>query len=205
MQRPSLSVIPFRNTRRPLLQLPGSFSADVKTAQISALPEFESVQPFRQERWQQLEVFSPNVLVGYAYDLRRLAEQVLAGRRSLSSVDRAIYALTDCGSNTLTESLRDQLWHVFGVPLYELIVAPGCRLLAAECEAHDGWHLQSGIEAYRVGDHLVYDTHPLRGLYTGFKGQIDPSPCACGRPSMRLKGLAPHLPRPYERSVAAVA
>jgi phenylacetate-coenzyme A ligase PaaK-like adenylate-forming protein len=176
-----------------------------KAAQISVLPEFESVQPFRHERWHEIESFSPNILVGYAFDLRRFAEKSRARELQVPSVDRAIFALTDCGSNPLADPLRDQLWHLFGVPIYELIIAPGCRLLAAECEAHDGWHLQDGVEAYLVRDHLIYDAPPLNGLHTGFTGQIDTAPCACGRPTVRLKNLAPHLPRPFERRIAAVA
>ncbi len=205
MQRHSLGVIPFRSPRRTVLRLPLSASLGWKAAQVSVLPEFQSVQPFRPERWEEIEGFAPNILVGYAFDLRRIVEKIRAKLLQLPSVDRSIFVLTDCGSNPLDNALRDRLWHVFGVPVYELIIAPGCRVLAAECEAHDGWHLQEGVDAYLVGDHLVYDAPPVNGLHTGFTGQIETAPCACGRPSVRLKNLAPHLPRPFERTISAVA
>ncbi len=206
MKRSLLGVIiPFRSTRPPLLQLPAPNAADVKTAQISVYPEFEAAQPFRRERWSELEAFAPGILVGYSFDLERLVEKVKTKELNLPSVDRMIFALTDCGSNPISDVLRDRLWQVLGVPVYELIVAPGCNLLATECEAHDGWHLQDGAHAYLVRGELVYDAPPVAGRHTGFTGEVETSPCPCGRPSLRLKNLAPHLPRPYEHRIAAVA
>ena len=205
MKRHSFGVIPFRSAPRPCLQLPLALPPHIKAAQVSALPQFESVQPFRRERWQELAAFEPNVLVGYGFDLQRLAEKVRSQRMSLPSLNRTIFALTDCGANPISDPLREILWRTFGVPVYELIVAPGCALLAAECEAHDGYHLRDGAEAYLVGRELVCDAPPLTALRTGFTGDIETSPCACGADSARLKNLTPHLPRPHEQWVAAAA
>ncbi len=173
-------------------------------AQISVLPEFEGARPFRRERWNELESFAPAILIGYGFDLERLAEKVANAEIQLA-VSQALFALTDCGSNPISANLRETLWRVFGVPVYEMIVAPGCRLLAAECEAHDGWHVQPGASAYVVKGELVYDVPPLTNLYTGFTGDIDAQACPCGRPTERLKNLSPCLPRPYERRLAAIA
>ncbi|MDQ2843875.1 MAG: hypothetical protein M3Y72_23130 [Acidobacteriota bacterium] len=205
MKRHSLGVIPFRPNRLPGLTLPLASASGLRAAQISVLPEFESVQPFRRERWGELEAFQPRILVGYGFDLRRLTDKVQAGEIEMPLVDRAIVALTDCGSSPISDALRDHVWNVFGVPVYELIVAPGCRLLACECEAHDGWHVQEGAKAYLVKGELVYDAPPLTCAYTGFTGNIETQPCECGRKTTRLKNLTPCLPRPYERRLAAIA
>ncbi|MBV8867341.1 MAG: hypothetical protein JO210_18230 [Acidobacteriaceae bacterium] len=205
MKRHSLGVIPFRPFRLPRLRLPLASTSELNAAQISVLPEFESVQPFRRERWAELEAFQPRVLVGYGFDLQKLADKVKTEEMQLRSVDRAIAALTDCGSSPISDALRDHLWRTFGVPVYELIVAPGCRLLACECEAHDGWHVQEGAQAYLVKGELVYDAPPLRCAYTGFTGNIETQLCECGRKTARLKNLAPFLPQPYERRLAAIA
>ncbi len=205
MKRHSLGVIPFRPNRLPSLTLPLASASGLRAAQISVLPDFESVRPFRRERWGELEVFQPRILIGYGFDLQKLTDKVKAGEFELPSVDRAIIALTDCGSSPISNALRDHLWRTFGVPVYELIVAPGARLLACECEAHDGWHVQEGAKAYLVRGELVYDAPPLARAHTGFTGEIETQLCECGRKTARLKNLAPCLPRPYERRLAAIA
>ncbi|MDQ2841522.1 MAG: hypothetical protein M3Y72_10895 [Acidobacteriota bacterium] len=205
MKRHSLGVIPFRPNRHSHLALPLAQAPELRAAQISVLPEFESVRPFRRERWGELALFQPNILIGYGLDLQRLTEKVMRQEIQLTSLDRAIFALTDCGSAPVSDLLRDSLWRVFGVPVYELIIAPGCSLLASECEAQDGWHLQEGAHAYLVRGELVFDAPPLTGSHTGFTGSIEIKPCGCGRATVRLKDLAPYLPRPHERHLAAIA
>ncbi len=194
-----------RSQRRPTLALPLGTASQLRAAQISVLPEFETALPFRRERWNQIQAFAPHILIGYGFDLHRLAKSIRDGHCELTTVDRAIFALTDCGSTPISEALREQLWHTFSVPLYEMIIAPGSTVLAAECELHNGWHLQEGAEAYLLKGELVYDAPPLTGTHTGFTCDIDREPCDCGRPTPRLKNLTPFLPRPYENRIAAVA
>jgi hypothetical protein len=205
MKRPSTRIIPFRAARRSLLTLPIAMKDEIRIAQISGLPEFAIARAFRRAQWSELSLFQPEILIGYGFDLDRLAEKVASSQVSLKSVDRSIFALTDCGSNPITEAFRDRLWKVFGVPIYELIVVPGCHLLASECEAHDGWHLQPGTDAYQVNGEVVYDLPPVTYLHTGFTGEIETAPCGCGRPTHRLKNLSPVLPQPYNRQLAAIA
>jgi hypothetical protein len=205
MKRHSLGVIPFRPNRRPRLSLPLSNASASCMAQISVFPEFEWARPFSREKWSELPTFQPGVLIGYGFDLQRLADKINKRELELTTVNRAIFVLTDCGLHPIGDSLRDTLWQTFKVPVYELIVAPGCRLLAAECEAHDGWHLQPGASAYLVSGELVYDVPPATNLHTGFTGEIDAKPCPCGRPTVRLKNLGPCLPKAFERRLAAIA
>lgn len=201
----SKKVIPFRSVRHLPLSLPFTVRSEMKAAQISGFPEFESVEPFPAGSWKQLPAFAPNTLLGYGYDLLRLAAKAANGEILLPSVDHAIFALTDCGASPITDVLRVTLWQTFGVPVYELIVAPGFRLLAAECEAHDGWHLSSDTKAYlRLGD-LLYDAPHARGLHSGFAATIDEEPCGCGRQTQRLKALIPRLPRSFDQPLGATA
>jgi hypothetical protein len=183
-------------SRRPHLSIPFALAPTLSVAQISVFPEFESAQPFPRGRWNELETFRPNVLVGYAYDFSRLAQEVESSRVKLTTLDRALFILTDCGTPPINEKLRHHLWRVFGVPVYELIIAPGCTLLAAECESHSGWHLQPGIAAYLSEGKIVYDLRRLKHTHTGYAGDLDLSPCECGRNTPRLRNLAP-----YTRSV----
>ncbi|HLH01432.1 MAG TPA: hypothetical protein VKX25_01580 [Bryobacteraceae bacterium] len=173
------------------LSLPFALPPSIKSAQISVLPEFYGAEPIARGSWNRLEAFQPSVLIGYAYDLTRLADAVEKGDILLTTVDRAIYALTDVGTPVIDDALRHKLWRVFGVPVYEIIVAPGCMLLAGECELHNGWHLQPGIEAHCIENEIVYETGRIAQAYTGYTGTIDSSRCECGRNTPALKGLHP--------------
>ena len=205
MKPSSRSVIPFRIHPKVGLHLPFTAAPNLRAAQISALPEFAAVQPFGRERWNKLQTFQPNVLVGYGLDLQNLCANIRRGEMALTSVDHAIFALTDCGSATISDALRVTLWQSFGVPVYELIIAPGCRLLAAECEAHDGWHMAEGNFAHLLHGELVFDTASLKKVHTGMLGRIDTQSCECGRNSARVRNLAPCLTGFYEYPLAAVA
>jgi hypothetical protein len=83
----------------------------------------------------------------------------------------------------ISEADRDRLWRAFRVPIFEQIVAEDGTLYAAECEAHDGLHIES--RKFAVGDH-----------------EIDRSPCACGRTTPRF--IAVKTAEPV-RQVAAFA
>ena len=71
---------------------------------------------------------------------------------------RAVYVLTGEGE-LLSDGERDELWRLFQVPVYALLVEPGGRVAAWECEAQNGLHDAEG----------------------GAEGE-----CACGRPGVRL-------------------
>jgi len=67
----------------------------------------------------------------------------------------------------LTQPQRDLLWQAFGVPVFEQIIGDCGELLAAECEAHEGLHLESA--SFRPA-----------GL------PLETAPCGCGRKTPRL-------------------
>ena len=70
----------------------------------------------------------------------------------------------------LNDAERDRLWRAFRVPVFEQIIADDGTLLAAECEAHSGLHIESPKLA--AGDH-----------------EIDRAVCGCGRATPRLVGV----------------
>ena len=71
----------------------------------------------------------------------------------------------------ITLAERAEFWRVFGVPLFEQIMDPSGRVIAWECEAHEGLHVES-------------DEIELEGY------QLDVNPCGCGRKTPRLQVLA---------------
>jgi len=87
---------------------------------------------------------------------------------SIPSLRNAVIALVRPADQRLTEEDRERLWRAFRVPVFEQRVDQSGRLLAAECEAHDGLHVESP-EASPRSDEV---------LETG--------PCGCGRTTPRL-------------------
>jgi hypothetical protein len=116
--------------------------------------------------------FQPAAIAGTR---RQLLE--LAGGAA-PDLTHAVIALALPGEPLLSSSEREQLWRAFGVPVFEQIVDAAGRLLAAECEAHDGLHVAS----------------PGR-LWPGLA--VVSTPCGCGLATPRL--VAP----PPERARAA--
>lgn len=86
----------------------------------------------------------------------------------IPSLVNALIALVRPGDRSLTEEDREQLWRAFRVPLFEQRIGDRCQLLAFECEAHDGLHVQSQGLAPRTGE------------------AIESAPCGCGRTSPRI-------------------
>jgi hypothetical protein len=72
----------------------------------------------------------------------------------------------------LSAAERERLWRAFRVPIFEQIIGPDGELLAAECEAHDGLHVEAAgfsWDAYRM----------------------ERAPCGCGRKTPRLTSIQP--------------
>jgi len=193
-----------RSKHRPRLPFPAA--ADLRVAQLgSAANTFDGAECFSRERWSELESFAPHVLVGSPSELRRIAELSERGVVELASVDRAIFALTRCGEQPVSDVSRVVLWQAFGVPVYELFVGTRGALLASECEAHEGWHIEEGAKFSAVRGEIVLETGARRVSATGLTGRIESEPCPCGRSGSRLIGIEPLALVRVRRALAATA
>jgi hypothetical protein len=186
------------------VKLPFPASPNLRLAQLSPGPRFDSVAPFRPERWLELEAYRPRVLVGEAADLERLLEHVQLGMLDLACVDRALIVLTRYRARPMSDVSRVTLWQGFGVPIFELYLGPDNSLLAAECGAHEGWHLEPGIDCWRHEEELILDSPGNYGLRTGLAATIDDAACPCGRTTARLVNIeAIHRLAPTRRLAAS--
>ena len=114
--------------------------------------------------------FAPEVLAGTAIQLRRIAT-----KNRPTTVRNAVVVFTRESDPGLTEYDRDMFWDIFGVPAFEQYLSRRNRLLASECDAHEGLHIRTS-SARREG------------------WIVDPAPCACGDTRPRLMptpGFAP--------------
>ena len=177
----------FRLTRKSVFRYP--LDPAPRTAVLAAC--------FRQARFparSPIRVF-PH---GWSEEVSAFAPAAVAASREqlfgLAAVDRppvfshALIVLDSPGDAPLSMDERECLWRAFRVPIFEQIIGPRGKLFAAECEAHDGLHIETpGL--------LWADLQ-----WPGYR--LDPAPCGCGRKTPRL---ASSLPAERARTMAANA
>lgn len=176
-----LSVQAITSRRLPLGNRPG-----LRLAQITGTKALDSAELFAPGRWTSLTAFRPNALAGSASDLHRLVERIDLGTIQLDSVDRYLFALTEVGDRPLQDVARATLWQRFGVPVYELYLDSQQRVVAYECEAHEGWHILPHARVAVAHGELVLQTDSGTLLRSGLARTIDSVACACGRPGGRI-------------------
>ncbi|HEX4230447.1 MAG TPA: hypothetical protein VHZ07_17360 [Bryobacteraceae bacterium] len=177
----------------------------LRAAQISAGKLFDRVECFPPDRWCEIESFRPRILVGHGSELGSFAEHVKRCGIEFPSLDQAIFVVTQYPYNPLSEAVRLVLWRTFGVPIYEVYLAPDGTPLCYECEAHEGWHAQVGINMSVQYDELVLHAE-RRSLHTGLAAEILQNPCACGRPGARVVNVRERLERRrWKHRLAATA
>ena len=121
--------------------------------------------------------FAPAAIAGTLEQLNALA------RDGIPSLTHSIIILWQPEQQRMTDADRESLWWAFRVPVFEQVIGKSGKLLAAECEAHDGLHIAS----------------PALSLHGE---SLDDSPCPCGRKTPRI-GVTHGVT--LERRVAAYA
>ena len=108
----------------------------------------------------------------------------------------AVLVLRGPGDGDLTGSDRSLLWEAFQVPVSEAFIGFDGELLAWECEAHCGMHVNAGAIFEEFGGAIYFTSLSDRGqpslrLETGLSGRVLAGPCECGRPGPRLSAAVP--------------
>lgn len=201
----SVNLRRFSRKRTGHRRLPFPASPNLRIAQLAAVSSFDRVGAFPPERWQELEAYRPHALVGPAANLQRLAERVQLGTVELTTVDRAVFALTECGDMPLSDVARVILWQTFGVPVYELFIGADSNLLASECEAHEGWHAEPHVNFYVKQNELFVEVRGRTTVRTGLSASVETSTCACGRRGVRVVNVEASVARELSQELAATA
>jgi hypothetical protein len=171
-------------------------------AQLGEIATFDGVFAFPRECASELEAFAPQVIVAAADELVSAAHAIFCGDLALESVDSALFALIQIGGVPVAPAERDLIWRAFQVPLYELYVDSESNLLAAECEAHDGWHLRSlNVEFFLEGGELfLRQPAQAKPIRTGLTATCTDGRCECGDAAPLVRAVSAHF-----SSVAASA
>jgi hypothetical protein len=155
---------------------------------------------------ESLVTARPDVMAGTVTALHAVAVSALRHRWRLPSLSHGIIAFTGCSRAPLTEGHRDELWGVFGVPVFEQFRGFLGEILAAECEAHHGLHVnpeiavwehrpgpdpedsrRDGVDAREfLVTSLANLRHPAYRLATGYHGIFDYRTCGCGLATPRI-------------------
>ena len=138
----------------------------------------DSVRIFPQGWSDEVSAFAPAALVAPREQLLQLA-----AAEHPPAFTHAVIALDRPGDPLLSVVERARLWRAFRVPVFEQIVGPDGELLAAECEAHEGLHVET--------PGLSWDGY-----------RLEMSTCGCGRKTPRL---TPPEPAEQLRTAAAYA
>ncbi|MFL6415366.1 MAG: hypothetical protein ACJ74Y_06820 [Bryobacteraceae bacterium] len=202
--RSAAFILPVRLVRN-FRRLPLGTDGSSRIAQIS-LPGvlFERASYLPLDNVKALQEFRPRVVVGLSAHLLRLARQVRSGEIVFSDLDSAVFVITDFRNAPLSNEERTRLWNAFSVPVYELALADDGALLASECEAQEGWHIEPGVRFSRVNDQLWYRRRG-RQIGTGLVGEIQDEPCPCGRPGQRILNAAMDFRDPVRQKLACIA
>ena len=141
--------------------------------------------------------YAPDALALPLTEALSLASRKLRGLIELPSLKMAIVVFSSLDpddAGPLADHHRDLLWKAFGLPVFEQLRGRDGRVVARECEVHDGLHFDE------------------RGLTTAFGAaelcspEISREPCDCGVETPRLRNLHPlRLSAPTAKARAAAA
>ena len=156
------------------------------------LNAFDMNEQRMREYADAIDRFKPETIVSYVGPLVELAHWIERNGRSIHRPQRILGA-----AEALHPHQRERLQRVFGAPAYDTY---GCRefmLIAAECEAHDGLHINTdhlhvefhgaagGMPHSGPAELVITDLHnlgmPLMRYLNGDLGTPGHAHCVCGR------------------------
>ncbi|MFN0185334.1 MAG: phenylacetate--CoA ligase family protein [Aquabacterium sp.] len=153
------------------------------------------------ERIDAIERYRPDAVVGYVAPLMLVASRLLERGRALRGI-RCVLT----GAEALLAPERAAISRAFGCEVFETYGSREVMLMATECEAHDGLHIQADqllletvdaqgrpVAAGDSGDLAVTDLHndgmPMVRYLNGDRGTLALGPCRCGRGLPRLSSV----------------
>jgi len=152
--------------------------------------ESETTRLFRPSEITRLESWGVESLAGPLSLLVFLAHMADAGYLRVP-VSHSLVVFTGFATGVeelLDDSVRDFLWRVFQVPLFEQYLAVDGRVAAWECEAREGLHLAEDNAVFNRGKDerftftsLTSATVPQLRWESGLRGSFVQGLCACGR------------------------
>lgn len=156
------------------------------------------VQVFTSDWERRLRLFRPEAIAAPVAVLRALAESVRGASFALPPLEHAVIAFSRVGEDPISEADRELFWQIFQVPIFEQLLGFDGRVVARECEAHDGLHIEEddalveqlegrGSELYLTS--LTDLRYPALRVGTGLGFCLAHGACGCGRAGPRVAQL----------------
>jgi hypothetical protein len=101
------------------------------------------VRVFRAGEWKALQRFRPEAIAAWHSDLLLIGQLYRSGTLALPDFNAPFLVFTHPETGPLSEEQHRHLWSLFGLPFFEQVRDSAGRLLAWECEARDGFHVDS--------------------------------------------------------------
>lgn len=151
------------------------------------------VRNFSSYRSQKLHEFAPQALAAPGDTIRALAQSIEEGEMQWRPLTQSLVVFTDVVRGSLSEEDRDYFWRIFQVPIFEQFRGFAGELLAQECEAHEGMHVNLANAVFAIGSDGELEVSflrnaraPLFRLATNLSARIESGRCACGQITPRL-------------------
>jgi len=187
---------------RPVLEsFSAPFSRTHQTAKTAMLhPGFApapGVKVLKGPWPEELGHFAATALAAPVKLLREIASAVERGYDQMHPLEHFIVPFTGYQAGELTDEDREQFWRVFQVPVFEQRLGFDGRVIAHECEVHQGLHI--------TGDRALFELHtdsellltplpaPELGMGTQATGSNQDDCCECGNFEPRLLFSRPRL------------
>lgn len=160
------------------------------------MPGFEQTSKVRtvvHNLTQSLKRFGASALAAPVSVLREMAAGIEHGRQEAHALKHFVVSFTGSDHGELSGEDREQFWRVFQVPVFEQRVGFDGRVVAYECEAHDGLHIapegaafEETAEAELLMTSLTDLRYPTLRVGTRMARSIEHECCSCGSAAPRL-------------------
>jgi hypothetical protein len=157
-----------------------------------------SIKVMAQNWSKGLKQFGASALAAPVGVLRSFADAIETGRQDAPSLRHFVVSFTGGEQGELAEADRERFWRAFRVPVFEQRLGFDGRVIACECEAHNGLHIlpeRAAIEQTAGSELLLTSLTDLRfptlRVGTRLAGAIHSDCCDCGDPAARLIGARP--------------
>ncbi len=170
---------------------------------------YNRIDDYRNPRLARLK---PESIAAPLDTLRALARGVESGHVWIPPLTHSVVAFAGLVEGPISEEDLDLFWRVFQVPIHEQFYGFGGELLAWECEAHQGLHINSKSAVFEegAGEELLVSLignpyQPVFRLVSGLCGSLIINPCACGLEGPRIVNLMRRTERLRQKNVIPMA
>jgi hypothetical protein len=163
-------------------------------------PGFEQTSRVRvitKHRAQELRQYAASAMAGPVGVLREIAQGIESGREQIQPLQHFVVPFTGAHHGEMSEADREQFWRAFQVPVFEQRMGFDGRVIAYECEAHEGLHILPELATIEETSRELLLTsltdlrYPTLRVGTRINGAVQHECCDCGSATARLMAAKP--------------